>query len=85
MQDPHLILGIHITHRLQHASEVQRLLTEAGSAIKTRLGLHEVSEGDSPNGLVLLEIRGTESVADDLMAKLNAIAGVEVQKMVFCH
>ena len=85
MYPPHLILGIHVTHRLQHASEVQRVLTAAGSAIKTRLGLHEVSEGDSPNGLVILEVRGEESVADDLMAQLNAIAGIEVKKMVFTH
>ena len=37
----HLILGVHITNRVKHVPEVQKVLTEFGCSIKTRLGLHE--------------------------------------------
>jgi hypothetical protein len=40
----HLILGIHVTDRVQKAGEVQQLFTEYGCNIKTRLGLHEVAQ-----------------------------------------
>lgn len=82
----HFILGVHITDRLKDAATVQRLLTEYGTHIKTRLGLHEVEPGSaSPQGLVLLEVVGDAPVCEGLAAKLNAIEGVEVQQMVFTH
>lgn len=84
--DKHVILGVHVTDRLENAARVQQLFTEYGCHIKTRLGLHEVgAEGCGPNGLVLLELRSPEGVADELAAKLNATRGVEAQKMVFDH
>ena len=55
--DQHLILGVHITERLKHVAQVQGLLSEYGGFIKTRLGLHEVEKGNSPNGLLLLEMQ----------------------------
>jgi len=65
---------------------VQDLFTEYGCSIKTRLGLHGVSERFcSPNGLVLLEMAGPEGPIFELMDKLKAIEGVDVQKMVFEH
>jgi len=85
-QDKHLILGIHITDRLTKASAVQALFTEYGCHIKTRLGLHPVDQNYcSPQGVVLLEIFGDEAVCDEVAAKLAAVEGVEVQKMVFGH
>ena len=82
--DQHLILGVHITNRLTKASEVQAVFTQYGCHIKTRLGLHPVNDNYcSPQGVVLLEIFGDEAVCDEMAAKLAAIEGVEVQKMVF--
>jgi hypothetical protein len=82
----HVILGIHITDRLQHAVEVQKVFTEFGRHIKTRLGLHELDKShNSPNGIVLIEWFGDEAKAHEMAAKLNAIAGVEVKQMVFGH
>ena len=82
----HLIFGIHITDRMTQAVEVQRLFTEYGRHIKTRLGLHEVgAEASSPSGIVLLEMYGDEARCMELQEKLNAITGVEVQLMVFDH
>ena len=82
----HYILGVHITDRLREAATVQRLLTEYGQHIKTRLGLHEIDPaGTSPQGLVILELVGGHDVCQGLADKLNAVEGVEVQKMVFTH
>ena len=82
----HIILGVHITDRIKHVDKVQRTLTEYGCSIRTRLGLHEADKGFcSPNGLLLLEMTDDTKTADALAAKLNAIEGVEVKKMVFDH
>ena len=65
---------------------VQKLLTEYGCNIKTRLGLHHVDEkGCSVRGLILLEMFGDPAVYGELKAKLAALDGVEVQEMVFEH
>ncbi len=82
----HVILGIHITNRLRHASEVQKVFTEYGCNIKTRLGLHEVTDNFcAATGVVLLELVGDASVRADMAKKLAAIEGVEVKEMVFGH
>jgi len=83
--EQHIILGVHITDRLKNAAEVQRLFSEYGCNIKTRLGLHEVHNVCSPNGVVILEMYGDEKVCFDLADKLAAIRGIDVQKMVFKH
>jgi len=84
--DKHVIVGIHITERLENAAKVQQVFTEYGCNIKTRLGLHEASKDVcSPNGLVLLEMVGDEKHCLSIMDKLNAIKGVYTQKMVFDH
>ena len=85
-KENHIILGIHITDRLKKAVEVQKLFSQFGSAIKTRLGLHEVGEGDgSPSGVVLIEFAGSAKEAAAFSSKLGKIAGVEVKKIVFTH
>ena len=52
---------------------------------KTRLGLHEVGNVCSPNGIVLLEMVGDDATITEMIGKLGEIEGIEVQKMVFCH
>ncbi|MFA4964333.1 MAG: hypothetical protein WC709_01670 [Thermoleophilia bacterium] len=86
MNDDHIILGIHITDRLQHAVDVQKVFTEYGCNIKTRVGLHDVdADACSPSGIVLIEFFGSDAAATAMADKLNAIEGVHVQKMVFGH
>lgn len=86
MESKHIIFGVHITDRLAHAIDVQKLFGEYGCHIKTRLGLHDVNENIcSPRGLVLLEMVGDETRCMELKDKLNAITGVEVQQMIFEH
>jgi hypothetical protein len=86
MQEDHVILGIHITNRLRNASEVQKVFTEYGCNIKTRLGLHEVADNYcAGEGVVLLEIIGGHEIRKGMMGKLNGIEGIEVKEMVFAH
>jgi len=82
----HLILGIHITERLQHALPVQQVLTEFGGNIKTRLGLHEISDKEAAaSGIVLIEFVGGESRFAEMIERLNGIDGVESKPLVFDH
>ena len=82
----HIILGVHITNRMKNILDVQKIFTEYGGHIKTRLGLHEVSEKFcSPNGLLILEMAGEEKKSMELADKLAAVEGIEVQKMIFDH
>ena len=78
------ILGVRITNRAEKSLAVQNVLTMYGCTIRTRLGLHDVLEGNcSHTGLILLELTGEEEEMIRLENALRAISGVEVQKMVF--
>ena len=86
MSDQHIILGIHVTNRLKNAADVQKVFTEYGCNIKTRIGLHDVDANVcSPSGVVLIELFGSDDEATAMMAKLSEVEGVQVQKMVFGH
>jgi hypothetical protein len=86
MNDHHIILGIHVSDRLKNAVDVQKVFTEYGCNIKTRIGLHDVDERScSPSGVVLIEFFGSEDEAAAMEARLDAVEGVGVQKMVFRH
>lgn len=82
----HLILGVHVTDRASHAADVQKLFSEYGANIKTRLGLHDVSGGTcQPGGVILLELHGDPAACQKLRSALGKIDGVEVQAMQFAH
>jgi hypothetical protein len=86
VNDDHIILGIHIGDRLKKAVDVQKVFTEYGCNIKTRIGLHDVDDRScSPSGVVLIEFFGSGDEAAAMMAKLNDVEGVTVQQMVFHH
>ncbi|HNX52669.1 MAG TPA: hypothetical protein PLD51_02090 [Pontiellaceae bacterium] len=84
--DKHIIVGVHITERTKHAAEIQKVFTEFGCQIRTRLGLHEAGKGScSPNGMILLDMVDDDAKVGAFKKKLLAIDGVEVQSMVFDH
>ena len=86
MKARHVIFGVHVNDRVQRVPDVQKLLSEYGCYIKTRIGLHHVDENAcSPRGLIVLEMFGDEAKCQELSKKLTAIDGVEVQQMVFDH
>jgi len=78
------IMLILIGKRRKSATEVQKLLTEYGCYIKTRLGMHEASDTYcSDNGLIFLELAGDEKIHMELFNKLQYISCVDakLQKM----
>lgn len=82
----HVVIGIHVSDRVDQASRVQEILTRHGRTIKTRIGLHEAAgRVPAPGGLILLELVGAPRAGADLMAALNAVAGVEAKSLVFEH
>lgn len=86
MQAKHIVFGVHIDDRVKEVPDVQRVFTEYGCNIRTRIGLHHVDEQFcSPRGLIVLEMFGDEATCHEIGDKLAAMKGVEVQKMVFDH
>lgn len=80
----HLVFGVHVSDRVKEAADVQRLLTEYGCHIRTRIGLHQVTEGlCATGGLILLEMYGCQDKCQELADKLNALEGVCVKQMCF--
>jgi hypothetical protein len=78
------VLGILINNRVENAPQVQKVLTQFGCSIKTRLGLHEVDEkACSTSGLLILELFGAEKDSIELEKQLRALKGLQVQKMLF--
>lgn len=76
------IIGIQIENRTSVTQEVQKILTEEGCYIKTRLGLHEVDASScSPAGIVLLQLFGTVEDANRILNKLEGIDGVNAKLM----
>ncbi len=78
------ILGVLIVNREKAAGNIQSILTKFGCTIKTRLGIHEISNDlCSPCGLILLELIGDTSEMDKLEKELDQLRGVQLKKMVF--
>lgn len=73
------IIGVCIENRLESAIEFQRIITEHGCAIRTRIGIHPSDEGVCTNqGIILLEVADN---VEQLKEKLSK--HWEVQTMVF--
>jgi hypothetical protein len=86
MKRAHHIIGVHVTDRVQNVPDMQRVFTEFGCYIKTRIGLHEVHDDFcSPNGMIVLDMICGGDTCQQMMDKLSAVEGLEVQKMTFEH
>ena len=81
------IIGIQIDNRFDEVAEVQRVLTDNGCIIKTRLGLHQQPENQdlcTEKGLILLElIPDCGEKCDKLEQQLKSVKGIQVRKMEF--
>ncbi len=74
------VLVMLMRNRRESALKVQKLLTDFGCVVKTRLGIHDgVSDKCSDTGLVILELAGKEGDKAKLAAGLNKITGVKVK------
>lgn len=71
------ILLVLIGKRNEDAVKVQQILTGWGCIIKTRLGIHDgVLENCSDEGLLILELYGTDEQKQELTRKVAVIPGV---------
>ena len=83
---PKIILGIRLNDRNLCAPSLQEILTRHGCSIKTRIGLHDVSDNQcSPSGTILLELFGAEAALQALEDELRACPGLDLQKMTFAR
>lgn len=77
------IMGVRLGNRNNTAIEFQKVLTDFGCAIKTRIGLHEAAENVcAPHGIIILEVVD-ESQVEELKNALFNIPDTEVQTMKF--
>ena len=74
------IILLLVGNRTESAIKVQKVLTETGCFIKTRLGLHDGSPEQCANtGLIILEIVGNTAEKKSLFERLKAVPHVTVQ------
>ena len=82
-----IILGVKVTNFAENSKEAQSIFSEYGCYICTRVGLHgfhaATDSSCNPNGLVLLEFVGGTELANEMIAKLEAVPGIAVKKMEF--
>jgi|YNPMSStandDraft_1061717.scaffolds.fasta_scaffold215315_1 hypothetical protein len=82
----HVLLVVHVSQRTRQASKIQTVLTRFGDIIHTRLGLHDTHGGPgTPDGLIVLELRGAEKDMSRLAQALRNIRGLEVTLVRFSH
>jgi hypothetical protein len=74
------ILLILIDDRKNTAVNIQKILTDWGCTIKTRLGLHDgVLDNCTNTGLLILELVGAEDKNEEMTRKLNLLNGVSAK------
>lgn len=75
-------MAVTIDPRSAHAPQVQTVLTKYGCIIKTRLGLHEVSQNScSEAGLIILHIHSSLDEIKVFENDLLDVEGVKVKYM----
>jgi hypothetical protein len=73
------ILLILVGDRAESAVKVQKILTEKGCFIKTRLGIHDSTPEECVNsGFIILELIGSDEQKRELVEKLKQVPKVKV-------
>lgn len=71
------VLLILVGTRKESAVKVQQVLTAWGCIIKTRLGIHDgVMENCTDEGLIILELYGSDEQKEELTRKVSVLQGV---------
>ncbi len=83
------ILALRVDNRCEYAVDVQKLLTDYGSYIKTRVGFHEANKDFSgDDGIIILHMcaeGGGSEAAQTLKSELDRIDGVSTTMVTFDH
>jgi hypothetical protein len=73
-------MAILIDKRTDAAPTVQKVLTDYGCLISTRLGMHE-SSSCAEEGMIILDLVGSQEEITELQEALTDIDGVKVKSM----
>ncbi len=78
------ILGIKLEERLENSLKFQKILSEYGCQIKTRLGLHSSENNSCTNwGIIILEFTGNENSLNNFEKEISVIENIKIGKIVF--
>ncbi len=78
------ILLVSLNNRKQTAVTFQKILTDWGCMVKTRLGIHDgVLTKCSSSGLVILDIVGQKKKLTEMTRKLNLVKGIKAKLITF--
>lgn len=73
------ILLIRASKRRDNVDSLQKVLTEYGCIIKTRLGLHEAGSVCSDEGLIILQLTGEAEETEKFERSLKELDGIVFQ------
>lgn len=74
------VLLVLLNNRKQTAITFQKILTDWGCMVKTRLGIHDgVLNKCSNSGLVILDIVGQKKKLNEMTRKLNLVKGIKAK------
>ncbi|KXG78055.1 hypothetical protein AN618_06740 [Fervidicola ferrireducens] len=77
------IMAILQRDRKASAPKVQEVLTKYGDNIKVRLGIHDTDENHSSDeGLIILQLCGSDEETGRLERELNSLEGVKAKKII---
>ena len=72
------ILAIKLTERNNDSIELQKILTEYGCQIKTRIGLHHGTEDTcSPEGIIILDVAGDSNELQKRLEEFWQVKSIE--------
>lgn len=79
------VMSVLTNKRIENVNEMQKVLTESGCIIKTRLGIHDAGEDFCSNeGLIILHLIGSEDEIANLEKELNEIPGITAKNSQLC-
>lgn len=78
------IMTLILNNRVKNAVKLQDVLTESGCIIRARIGLHEAGDTCINEGLIILQLVGTDGEIEALEKKLNFVDGVKAKNVQIC-
>eukprot|EP00768_Dysnectes_brevis_P002655 gnl/Dysnectes_brevis/1962_a2253_1638.p1 GENE.gnl/Dysnectes_brevis/1962_a2253_1638~~gnl/Dysnectes_brevis/1962_a2253_1638.p1 ORF type:complete len:102 (-),score=13.35 gnl/Dysnectes_brevis/1962_a2253_1638:69-374(-) len=79
-----IVVAVQLQSRATTSVDVQKILTNYGCSIGTRVGLHQVSpDYCAPHGMLLLNMTGQETEVQKMIRELGGINGVQVKSLEF--
>ena len=73
------IMAVRIGARREMSPRVQQVLADYGCNIRVRLGLHDLGDECTDEGLLVLQLTGEQSSLRELEQSLNSLGSVKAQ------